>query len=131
MGRPNTANNSLKQVKTANRSMLLRYEVPSCPPTAYSRSLSTETPTPHRRLLIGATMRHSFDVGSYRSTLEMASPLHQPPTAQDSLFYFQQYHKTTQNMIKINKLDIVTIICTTNCKMNINFEVWIKNKKVK
>ena len=63
------------------RSILLRYDCPSWPPTAYSRSFSTATPTPQRRLLIGATSRHSLVCGSYFSTLDIASPLHQPPTA--------------------------------------------------
>ena len=65
----------------AHLSMLLRYECPSCPPTAYSRSSSTATPTPQRRLDMGAIMRHSQVWGSNCSTEAIASPLHQPPTA--------------------------------------------------
>ena len=71
--------NTRKPLRTY-RSILFRYDCPSWPPTAYRRSFKTATPTPQRRLLIGATSRHSLVCGSYFSTLDIASPLHQPPT---------------------------------------------------
>ncbi|MPC25787.1 hypothetical protein E2C01_018910 [Portunus trituberculatus] len=74
----------------ANRvdiTLLWMYDCPSWPPTAYKRSDSTATPTPHLRLLIGATIRHSHVVGSNLSTEAMASPLHQPPTENTIKFF--------------------------------------------
>ena len=72
---------------------------------AYKRSLRTATPTPHLRLDICATMRHSLVCGSYRSTLDIASPLHQPPTGEsDSTHYI-----ISLNMLNANKYVIYII----------------------
>lgn len=60
--------------------MLLRYDCPSWPPTAYSKSFNTATPTPHLLLDIGATIFQSTVWGSNLSTEAIASPLHHPPT---------------------------------------------------
>lgn len=76
----NKLNGLLFSPSISHLSTLFRYDWPSWPPTAYRRSDSTATPTPHLRLLIGATIRHSHVVGSNLSTEAMASPLHQPPT---------------------------------------------------
>lgn len=95
-----------KEGKYLYLSILFRYDCPSCPPTAYKRSFRTATPTPHRLLLIGATSRHSLLPGSYFSTLEMASPLHQPPTAgrqmgiTDIQDWVMSHHQITKTITK-------------------------------
>ena len=69
----------------------------SCPPTAYRKPLHVATPTPPRRLLIGAHSDHLLVCGSKHSTERRHELPSRPPTA-----YSLSTNQSAQDIILAN-----------------------------